>query len=176
MGWFNNKSKTACWKEFLGSIIIILQAFFKVRWKRNFTEFRNTWSLLNICCLLYKRNLLNEIITLAKLCWFKFSKYQYNSENLPSKFGTLKYKIFCSHYVSFTLKRAVVSKQNLPSFLNYGWETVENDITPISTENLPAQLALIELSGCGCKRGAQCEDSDCWIEDKDNVFEEADDD
>ena len=66
------------------------------------------------------------------------------------------------------------------------------------TENLPALLALIELSACGCKTGcktnrykcrksgstctdmrkcAQCENNDCWADDKDNVIEEeADDD
>ena len=66
-------------------------------------------------CLLYKGNL-SEINTLTKLRWFMFSKYQYNSENRPPTFGALKYKIFCSHYVTFTLKRTVVSKQNLPSF------------------------------------------------------------
>ena len=66
-------------------------------------------------CLLYKGNL-NEINTLAKLHWFIFSKCQYNSENLCPAFGVLKYKIFHSHYVTLTLKRAIVSKQNLPSF------------------------------------------------------------
>ena len=91
------------------------------------------------------------------------------------------------------MKRAVVSKQNLLSFLNYSWEIVENNITPILTDNLLAPLVLIELSACGCKTGcktncckcrksgvtctdmcncAQCENNDCWIEDKDNVFEE----
>ena len=53
-------------------------------------------------------------------------------------------KMFRSHYVTMTLKRAVVSKQNLPCVLNYGWEIVENNIIPILTDNLPAPLALIE--------------------------------
>ena len=54
-----------------------------------------------------------------------------------------------------TLKRAVVSKQNLPSFLNCGREIVENNITPIVTDNSPTPLALIELSACGCKAGCK---------------------
>ena len=87
-----------------------------------------------------------------------------------------------------TLKRAVVSKQNLPSILSYGWEIVANNIAPILTENLPVPLALIELIVCGYKTGcrtnhckcrksgfaytdickcAQCENIDCWIEVKD---------
>ena len=76
---------------------------------------------------------------------------------------------------------------------------MKHSITPISTNNLPIPLALIELSAYGCKIGcktnrckcrksgftwtgmcecAQCENNDCWIEDADNVLEEeeADDD
>ena len=129
---------------------------------------------------------------MAKLRWFMFSKYQHNSENLPPTFGALKYKIFRYHYVTLTLKRADGSKQILPSVLNYGREIVENNFTPILTDNyLPAPLVLIQLSACGYKTGcktnrckcrksgftytdmckcAQCENNDCWIEDKDNVL------
>ena len=106
-------------------------------------------------------------------------------------FGALKYKIFSSHYVTVTLKRVVASKQNLPSFLNYGLKFVENNITPILTDNLPALLVLVEVCTCGCKTGCktdrskcrksdfactdtcksvQCENNDCWIENKENVF------
>ena len=134
---------------------------------------------------------------MAKLCWFTFSKYQYNSETLFSTFGALKYKIFHSHYVTLTLECAVVSKQKLPSFLNYGWEIVKNNITPVMTDNLPALLALLELSVCSYKTGTKtncckckksgftctdmcncvlCENNDRWMEDKDNVFEEEADD
>ena len=196
MGRFNNKSKAACWKAFLASSNIILQAFSRLGEKENLPSLETLEDLETFACLLYKGNL-NEINTLAQLRWFMFSKYQYNSENLPPTFSALKYKIFCSHYITLTLKRAVVSKQNLLSFLNYGWEIVENNITPILTDKLPAPLVLIELSACCCKTGcktnrykcrksgaactdmcncAQCENNDCWIEDKDNVFEEEADD
>ena len=134
---FNNKSKTACWKAFLGSSNIVLQAFSRLAEKENLPSLETLEVVKTFVCLLYKGNL-NEINTLAKLRWFMFSKYQYNSENLPLTFGALKYKIFHSHYVTLTLKRAVVSKENLSSFLNYGWEIVENNITPILKDNLPA--------------------------------------
>ena len=84
-----------------------------------------------------------------------FLEYQYNSEYLPPMFGALKHKIFCSHYVTLTLKHAAVSKQNLSSFLNSGWEIVWNTIMPILTDNLLAPLALIELSACSCKTGCK---------------------
>ena len=146
--------KTACWKAFLGSSNIVLQAFSRLAEKENLPSLETLEVVKTFVCLLYKGNL-NEINTLAKLRWFMFSKYQCNSENLPPTFGALKYKIFHSHYVTLTLKRAVVSKQNLPSFLNYGWEIVENNITPILTNNLPAHLAIIELSACSCKTGCK---------------------
>ena len=90
-----------------------------------------------------------------------FSEYQYNSEYLPPTFGALKHKIFCSHYVTLTLKHAAVSKQNLSSFLNYGWEIVWNTIMPILTDNLLAPLALIELSACSCKTGCKTNRCKC---------------
>ena len=174
-----------------------MQAFSRLGEKENLPSLETLEVLETFVCLLHIESL-NEINTLAKLRSFMFSKYQYNSENLPPTFGSLKYKIFRSNYVSLTLKRADVSKQNLPSFLNYGREMVDNNITPILTDNLPAPLALIELRACGCKTGCkancckcrksgftctdmgkcpQCESNDCWIEDKDNVFEkEADND
>ena len=55
-------------------------------------------------------------------------------------------------------------KNYLPLFLNYGWETVENNITPTATENSPT-LALIELSVCGCKTG--CKTNHCKGSKKD---------
>ena len=56
------------------------------------------------------------------------------------------------------LKCALVSKQNLPLFLNYGWEIVENNITK---DNLPVPLALIELSACGYKTGCKATRCKC---------------
>ena len=64
-----------------------------------------------------------------------------------------------------TSKRAVVSKQNLPSFLNYGREIVENNITLIVTDNSPTPLALTELSTCGCK--TECKTHHCKGSKKD---------
>ena len=49
------------------------------------------------------------------------------------------------------LKRSHLSKQNLPSPEGYGWELNGTCLDPIMTDNLPAPLALIELSVCSCK-------------------------
>ena len=85
-GRFNNKSKTDCWKAFLGSSNIILQAFLRLGEKENLSSLETLEVLETLVCLLHKGNL-NEINTLAKLCWFMFSKYQYSSENLPPTSG-----------------------------------------------------------------------------------------
>ena len=107
-------------------LLAILQAFSRLGEEENLPNLE-TLEVIETFCLLYKGNL-NEINTLAKLHWFMFSKYQYNSENLPPICGALKYKTFCSHHVTLTLKCAVLSKQDLPSFLNYCWEILENNI------------------------------------------------
>ena len=83
--------------------------------------------------------------------WFMFSKYQYNSENLPPTSGALKYKAFYCHYVTINWKRAIVPKQNLPSLLVYGWEIVENNIMSILTDNITRPVTLIKLSAYFCK-------------------------
>ena len=76
-GRFNNKSKTACWKAFLGSSNIILQAFSRLGEKENLPSLEKLEVLETFVCLLYIGNL-NEINTSAKLRWFMFSKYHYN--------------------------------------------------------------------------------------------------
>ena len=50
---------------------------------------------------------------LAKLRWFIFSKYQYNSENLPSTFGGLKYKILSLRYFNFETCCCIKTKFNI---------------------------------------------------------------
>ena len=57
------------------------------------------------------------------------------------------------------LRRSLVALQNLPNPLGYGWEMINDTIAPIMTDELPAPLALIELSVCGCK--ATCNSNRC---------------
>ena len=40
---------------------------------------------------------------------------------LPST-GSLKYKTFCSHFVTMVLRRSYFQTQCLPSLVKYGWE------------------------------------------------------
>ena len=91
-----------------------------------------------------------ELSTLARLCWFLFSKYQHDATQLPPTMSALKYKIFRSHFICLVLKRSHMAIQNLPPPQNYGWELNGESLDPILIDNLPAPLGLIELSVCGC--------------------------
>ena len=85
----------------------------------------------------------------------------YVGSNFQSTSIIQKISLQHSHYVTLTLKCAVVSKQNLPSFKNYGWEIVEKNIAPIFMENLRTPLPLIELSECDCKTGCKANRCKC---------------
>ena len=54
---------------------------------------------------------------------------------------------FCNNGAS----RSLVAIQNLPPPEGFGWERIEDSLQPIMNDNLPAPIALIELSMCGCK-------------------------
>ena len=92
-----------------------------------------------------------DVQSIPQLRWYLFSKYQYEAEKLPPTPAAFKYKVFRSHFFTLVLRRSLVALQNLPNPLNYGWEMINNTISPIMTDELPAPLALIELSVCGCK-------------------------
>ena len=92
-----------------------------------------------------------SISMLSDLRWYLFSKFKHDAEKFPPTFSALKYKIFRSYFVTMVLRRAHLPIQNLPPATNYGWESVHSSFVPILTENLPAPLALIELSVCSCK-------------------------
>ena len=125
---------------------------FKIRWKIKFTKFRNTWSSRNICFFIIQRKFKwNQYICEAMLVHvFKVPVWYRKS---PSNAWCFKIQnlLFSLWYYDF--ETCCYIKAKLPSFLSYGWEIVENDITPVLTEKLPAPLALIELSACSCKAG-----------------------
>ena len=100
-----------------------------------------------------------DIKFIAQLRWYLFSKYQYDAEKLPPTLSAFKYKVFRSHFVTLVLRRSINPLQNLPSPLNYGWEIIEDSLVPTMTDELPAPLALIELSVCGCK--TMCNSNRC---------------
>ena len=101
----------------------------------------------------------STITSLTDLRWYLFSRYQREAENLPPTFAALKYKIFRAHFITMVLRRASVPLQMLPPAINYGWENSEGQLIPIMTNNLPAPMALLEMSACSCK--SDCTSNRC---------------
>lgn len=88
-----------------------------------------------------------------------FSKFQLEANKLPPTFGAFKYKLFRTHYITMVLRRSHLPIQKLPPPLNYGWENEDSSLVQILTDNLPAPMALIELSSCSCK--SSCSNNRC---------------
>lgn len=85
--------------------------------------------------------------------------FQVGAERLPPTMSAIKFKVFRTHYVTLTLKRAHQPFQLLPEATGYGWEQDNDELVAIMTDSLPAPLALVELSACGCK--TECSNGRC---------------
>ena len=92
-----------------------------------------------------------DVKTIPQLRWYLFTKFLCEVSKLPPTTAAFKYKVFRSHYVTLVLKISLLPMQNLPSPLDYGWERVNTSYLAIMTDELPAPLALVELSSCSCK-------------------------
>ena len=51
-----------------------------------------------------------------------------------------------SHFIALVLRRACWNFQQLPSFENYGRKIRQEKIVATLTDELPAQMSLVELS------------------------------
>ena len=153
IGRFNGKSKSSCWNTFMKTDEDVLLSFLKLGNNEDLPNLETLENLERFVVQLYGgSNYPNKDIThLAELRWHLFSKFQQDAEKLPPTMSALKYKVFRAHYVSMTLRKSHVSLQRLPPAINYGWENNNGVLVPIMTDNLPAPLALIELSVCGCQ-------------------------
>ena len=93
-----------------------------------------------------------HINTILEIRWYQFSKFQTETDKLPTTASALKYKIFHSHCLAIMSKRPHLSLQNLPPPEDFGWEKIDGELVPIMTDCLPAPMSLIELSVvCSCK-------------------------
>lgn len=164
IGRFNGKSKTAWWKLFMKIDESVINAL---------ATLGNTVSLPNIQTLEHIERFValqyggesHNIYNLSNLRWFLFSKFQNDTDKLPPTSSALKYRIFRCHFVSMVLKRSHLPEQRLPSPEAYGWEREGDTLVPIMTGNLPAPLALIELSVCKCKSNCSTKRCKCFKND-----------
>ena len=151
-GKFSGKSKSSCWKTFINCNDHVLDAFSSLGSSESLPSLDVLNSLEYFVVQLYGGNTRpTSIQTLPQLRWYMFSKYQTDATRLPPTMSALKYKIFRCHYVTKVLKSSHKPLQNLPDPCSFGWEMINESLKPIMTDNLPAPLAMIELSVCGCK-------------------------
>ena len=155
-GKFNGKSKSACWKVLMRSKGDIYHAFSALGKDEALPTQEVIESLEQFVVTLFGGNGCPTYVkTLPQLRWYLYSKFQTDADKLPPTMSALKFKIFRSHFVTLVLRRANIPVQNLPQPEKYGWERRGNALMPIMTDNLPAPMAMIELSVCGCKSNCQ---------------------
>ena len=149
---FNGISKTSWWKQFSVAENSVLDAFAQLGSSECLPSLATLEALESFVVKLYGGTQRpHDMLTIPSLRWFLFCKNQHDVERLPPTMGALKNKVFRSHYITLVLRRSHLSHQHLPNPLNYGWENLDNILVPIMTDDLPAPLALIELSVCKCK-------------------------
>ena len=91
------------------------------------------------------------IRTITELRCYLYSKFQSDISDLPPKAAALKYNICRCHYIALILRKSLLTMQERLSPLIYGWENYGDTYKAIMEDELPAPIALIELSVCTCK-------------------------
>ena len=91
------------------------------------------------------------IRTIAELRCYLYSKFQSDISDLPPKAAALKYNICRCHYIALILRKSLLTMQERLSPLIYGWENYGDTYKAIMEDELPAPIALVELSVCTCK-------------------------
>ena len=100
------------------------------------------------------------IKAISELRWYLYSKFQSDISDLPPTTAALEYKIFRCHYIALLLRKSLLTMQELPSPLSYGWESYrELSVSAIMTKELLFPIALIELCVCACK--TKCVNNRC---------------
>ncbi|XP_057300399.1 uncharacterized protein LOC130631667 [Hydractinia symbiolongicarpus] len=152
-GRFNKKSKSAWLKIYLQADNEVVLALSTLGSTVELPNLETLESLERFVVSMYKGNKCPaDVVSLSQLRWNLFSKFQCDADMLPPTLAALKYKIFRCHFISMVLRSSHILIQQLPNAVNYGWDTDEvGNLSPIMTDELPAPLALIELSSCNCK-------------------------
>ena len=150
-GKFRGRSKAFCWKIFLQSDNKVLDSFFALGSREiNPTDCFVVDGLVKYVMKLYCSGCPADIDNLGKLRWFMLSKYQTESEKNPPMLGAFIFKILRSHYISLVWRTCDEPKPSLPSSCEFGSRSNNDSYQVVTTKELPAPEALIELIFCGC--------------------------
>ena len=85
---------------------------------------------------------------------------QAQSDRLPPTHSALYEAILRAHYQMMVWNNDKVCVPRLPQPHGYGWEKEGDEWIPVTTKELPAPKAIVELVKCGCKKG-RCSNNRC---------------
>ena len=175
---FNKKSKSAWWKVFMEASDKILQALTSLGENESLPSLDTIELLENFVASLYGHSKCPEdVSTLCELRWYLFSKYQCDADMLPPYCWIVKIQdisLSLHHNSTSSITFGITTPANgCPMDANgcqlwmefFGWmefSLIPNEsgnLIPIMTDDLPAPIALIELSSCSCK--SQCSSNRC---------------
>ena len=169
---FSEFSKTTCFDTFLKRNSFVYKAFASLGNNGDGLKEEIIDGLTQLVLDLYQPKRPSNINTLGQLRWYLFSKFQYDSEELPPTSSALRFAIYRSHLVCNTWRKSLFPA---PSYLNpeeYGWEydTNNNFYEAVMTDQLAAPKHIVELCICKCKTG--CESLRCSFKKNDLVCTE----
>ena len=159
-GKFSGKSKKECFKTFLECTSDDLVPFTLLGCDSGLTLDVVVRGLNMFVMNLYHKRRPDNITTIPSLRYHLFSRFQKSAEQLPPTEAALYQKILRSHYVTHVLRNALKA---CPDYLEptlYGWALCENRFIPVTMDEMPAPLNLIELTMCGCEK-TKCESNRC---------------
>ena len=179
-GSFSGKGKRKWWTAFMDAEEDVISALTELGTSNEVNE--NVYvGLEKFVCSLYTPK--TKIFDIGKVRWMIFREKQQEGEKLPPTRSALKPAIQRAHFQSIVWFRDVISHQNLPPFVEYGWSIDEHGLaSPITMTLPPAPDAIIELVKYGCvqskcenarckcvRSGLECTElCGCWNEDDDN--------
>ena len=94
---------------------------------------------------LYMGQSIKEEMSLAEARWVLYTKLQ-DSNKLPPTADALKFKILRSHLTCLVWKSSHLRSTILSDRVYYGWEKDGGVYIPVMTDQLPAPIAVIEMS------------------------------
>ena len=158
---FSGFSKTTCFNTFLKSDSLVYKATASLENNGDGLKEEIIDGLTQFVLDLYQLKRHSNLNTLRHICWYLFSKFQYDSKKLPPTSSSLHFAKYRSHLVCNTWKKSLFP---VPSYLNpeeYGWEynTNNNSYETVMTGQLAAPKHIVELRICKCKPG--CESLRC---------------
>ena len=107
------------------------------------------------------REKLSQFGDTGDLRWHQLSKHQQDAYSLPPTPAALRFHMMRANYVCAVWK--ALSQEFLftsPSTTDHGWETIDDKLIPIMTDESPAPDFSIELNSCGCQK-TKCKTEKC---------------